>query len=264
VTGDPTMDCHTARVGLWPPERPRLVGAEEARARAHVASCGACARFFAQDRLLLDALEGLREVRAPLKVRERIFQSVAAARAGEIHSSGPEGRTQARWTPWVAGIATLAMAVGSVVAAVGTGVPPAAPDTNDAVAQDYLRRTVGEDYLDTSDPHEVSRFLERELGLIVSPLQADGLSVERVEICLLGGTRGAMIMYRIHGENVSHYLVPTHAAREQAPAVARERAGRGGGTLPMITWAAPDVKQALVGAVSPEELLALARSVTRR
>jgi len=121
---------------------------------------------------------------------------------------------------------------------------------------------VGEDYLDTSDPRDVSLFLQRELGLVLSPLQADGLALERVEICLLDGTLGAMIRYRIHGETVSHYIVPTDAAREKAPVVELERAGKSGETLPVVTWAASDVKQALVGAVSPDVLLALARSAT--
>jgi hypothetical protein len=238
------------------------VGAEEARARAHVASCEACARFFAQDRGLLDALERLRQVRAPLEVRERIFRSLAEARAGGIPGVEPEGRTRARWTPWVAGFATAAAVAASVVATLATRVSPVASDTNVAVAQDYLRRTVGEDYLDTSDPHEVSRFIERELGLILSPLTADGLSVERVEICLLDGKRGAMILYRVRDEKVSHYVVPAGGAGTRAPTVARERAGTGGEALPMVTWSASDVNQALVGAVSPDELLALARRAT--
>ncbi len=156
------------------------------------------------------------------------------------------------------------MAVGSVVVAVGTATHSAGPDMNGAVAQDYVRRTVGEDYLDTSDPHEVSRFIERELGLILSPLQADGLVLERVEICLLDGKRGAMIRYRIHGEKVSHYVVSATVTRAQAPAVAREQAGIGGEALPLVTWAAANVNQTLVGAVSPDELLALARTATGR
>ena len=50
-----SMDCSQARQTLWPPEKPRLAGAEVLEARRHVQECPACESYFAQDRSLLDA-----------------------------------------------------------------------------------------------------------------------------------------------------------------------------------------------------------------
>lgn len=256
------MDCHTARASLWPPERPRLLDEDETQARSHVASCAACARFLAQDRTLLDALDTLRGERAPLEVRERIFQALAAARTGAPHHT--RGRSQARMTSWAGAAVGLSLILGSAVVALGARSRSPTPTTQGAVAEDYLRRTVSEDYLDTSDPREVVRFLERELGTVLSPLHGEHLTILRVEICLLDGTRGAMILYLMNGERVSHYIVPTRQTRARAPAMAQGQVGRPGETLPVVTWATSAVEQALVGAVDPRDLLALARTATRR
>lgn len=258
------MDCHAARAELWPPERPRILGDVEATARAHVSDCPACARYFAQDRSILDALHALRQERAPLEVRERVFRALAEARSGEVSAGPSHRRTQTRMTPWIATGAGLVLVAGSLLAALGNQLRSGTADTRGVVVDDYLRRAVGEEYLDTSDPRAVTHFLERELGTVLSPLEMDGLTVERVEICLLDGIRGAMIQYRMNGERVSHYIVPTTTARRRAPAVAQDRPGSAGETLPVVTWAVPAIEQALVGAVSSAELLALARVASTR
>ena len=108
---------------------------------------------------------------------------------------------------------------------------PASVDDPAMFVEDYLRRAVGQDHIVTDDPNEVRRFLQRELGMQLQPLQFAGLELERVEICLLDGRRGAMIVYRKDGAEVSHYLVPREGTEQRAPALSE-----GGGSVPVVTW----------------------------
>ena len=127
--------------------------------------------------------------------------------------------------------------------------------------QDYLRRAVGEDQITSSDHEAVKRFLVRELGQALAPLEADGLVLTRAEICLLEGRRGAMIIYDRDGRTISHYLVPAEDGVVRAPAQAEPLQGvEDVGALAVVTWASTSLEQALVGAVPPDMLLSLARN----
>jgi hypothetical protein len=123
--------------------------------------------------------------------------------------------------------------------------------------EDYLRRAVGQDHIETDDPAEVQRFLERELGLRFDPLQIAGLKLERAEICLLEGRRGAMIVYKSDGALVSHYVVPRNNVVARAPALSTRRDGPAA-DMPVVTWATSNAEQALVGELSSDQLLAIA------
>lgn len=262
------MDCAEARAGLWPPERPRLAGREVVEARLHVASCPECRRFFEQDRVILDAMDRLREDRAPRELRERIFDAMARERT-LLHSQGAGGRGPGLGSPgkrWTAA-AVLILALGAAVALLRSGggpgversvsaeAPGEAPDPAGAVfVEDYLRRAVGQDHITTRDPREAARFLARRLGVRMTPLQVAGLELEGAEICLLEGRLGAMVQYKLNGRPVSHYLVPRPEATPRAPAVMERDVG-----MPVVTWSTAAVEQALVGEASAEELLRLAR-----
>ena len=120
------MDCQDARAGLWPPEKPRLVGAQVAEARVHVANCPECTEFFNQDRALLEMYDKLRSEIAPREVRERVFDALAAARWDTRAPHGTGG-----WPPAVVwtgiGLAALMFAVSpTAVCAVDfrSDVPP--------------------------------------------------------------------------------------------------------------------------------------------
>ncbi|MDT8340540.1 MAG: hypothetical protein RQ751_03425 [Longimicrobiales bacterium] len=253
------MNCERAREILWPPERPRVMDTTKEAATVHLGECAECARYFGEDRRFLEALNDFASPPVPLDVRERVFMAVAEARAAARPHRGlavGAGRSGAPlWFSGLAGAAALLALVG--IALVG-GPRSGTANTTVAVAADYLRRTVSEEYLVTGDPREAMRFLERELGLAVAPLQIPGLDLERVEICLLDGTRGAMIQYRMGEERVSHYLVPTRSARARAPAVALGDVGKGGGSLPVVTWSAPGVEHALVSEAGTPVLMELA------
>jgi len=274
------MDCSKAREGLWPPERPRLVGGDVAIARAHVRDCENCRAYFEQDRALLDLYDRARRTPAPIAARERVFDALSRARwdtrgasggdagsqaAAYDHGSGEGnarrmsaeaiGRTLRRGGAWP----TAMVAMLALVTIIEFRPTAQAPSDDPAVfVEDYLRRAVGQDYVETDDPVEVTRFLQRELGLSVEPLQLAGLVVARVEICLLEGRRGAMILYKKDGAEVFHYLVPREDGVPRAPALSDPTRGAVAVEMPVVTWSAGRVEQALVGEVGSEQLLRMA------
>jgi hypothetical protein len=254
------MDCRAARAGLWPPERPRLAGVEIVAAREHVSSCAECTEFFAQERALLEAYRELGDVRAPLGVRERVFDALATARAEALGKTETRGSAPVSWRwsrfAWP-GMAAGVIAVLALVAALARP-GPSTQDGGGVFVEDYLRRAVGQHHLITSDPDEVRRFLVRELGIEVGPLRASGLELRRVEICLLEGRRGAMIVYAKGGASVSHYVVPRQDSRPRKPTLSKPTDPVLSGTLPVVTWSTDALEQALVGDLGSSELMQIA------
>ncbi|MBI4408573.1 MAG: hypothetical protein HY561_02615 [Gemmatimonadetes bacterium] len=262
------MDCAQAREGLWPPERPRLAGEDVVEARRHVETCDACQDYFAQDRALLDAYDRLHRQQAPTPVRERVFRELARERMHgapappprpEHAMAPPRQRTgiDGRWA--VAALSVFALAAWIYLRSANPvgGDAVATPQPADAAvlfAEDYLRRAVSQDRLVTDDPVEVTRFLMRELGLGVALLAGRDLNVAGVEICLLAGRRGAMVMYQVDGHVLSHYLVPRDGARARPPATAPTE-----GSVTIVTWATPSLEQALVAQLPPQLLLSIAQ-----
>jgi len=137
-------------------------------------------------------------------------------------------------------------------------IAQASADDPAVFVEDYLRRAVGQDHVETNDPTVVTRFLQRELGISVEPLRLAGLEVARVEICLLEGRRGAMILYKLDGAEVSHYLVPREDTKPRGPALIGQARGESTVEVPVVTWATSRVEQALVGGVGPQRLLEMA------
>ncbi len=265
------MDCREARAGLWPPERPRLVGDEVVEARAHVQDCADCATYFAQDRAILDLYDRARQTPAPSSVRERVYDALASARtvvrlghpsreAASRSTAVTRATTALRSRVVLAALATVAtVATIAFFASGDLRSDPAPTEHANMFVEDYLRRAVGQDHIETTDPTEVTRFLERELGIRVEPLRLAGLELSRVEICLLEGRRGAMIVYKKDGAVVSHYLVPREGATGRAPALSAPRGSDNAAEMPVVTWATPRLEQALVGEVLSEELLEMAK-----
>lgn len=255
------MNCTEARYALWPPERPRLAGTVVLEARLHVETCEACQGYFEQDRLLLDVYDRVSRQRTPRRVRERVFDSLARERARTLGvpdnaEAGVPSPTRRRWAlAAVSSIAALfVVALGSFI------VERSAPQEEAGLfVEDYLRRAVGEDRILTSDANEISRFLTRELGLPITPMEAEGLRLAGAEICLLDGRRGAMISYIEDGREISHYVVPKAGAVRREPAVSSQLGSGSAAGPSVITWATPQVEQALVGEVPSDRLMELAR-----
>ena len=253
------MDCREAREGLWPPERPRLVGDDIAAARRHVDDCGECRDYFEQDRALLEFYDRIRDQPAPLEVRESVFEALSRARWRDADHSGAAAAKSS--TLWRLGAWPVALTAALLVVFMVEMRPKTAAPADDPTVfvEDYLRRAVGQDHIETSDPAEVRRFLQRELGMQLQPLAFAGLALERAEICLLEGRRGAMIVYKKDGAEISHYLIPRDGTGPRTPSVSAYSSGTAGGEMPVVTWSTPRVEQALVGELTSEQLLDMAR-----
>ncbi len=254
----PPMTCDEARETLWPVRQPKLLAGRMEEASNHVGTCAACRAYMADTQALGNAYDQLASTRAPAALRERVFAAIALERVGGM-TPAPV-RVRPGWRSSVgkaAAAATVVLVVGSVLSQI---VPFGPSDSGAVFVDDYLRRAVGQERIETSDPGTVGRWLARELGLPIRPLQFAGLELEGAEICLLDGRRGAMIQYSMNGAQVSHYLVPRRSARERAPSIGVESRDPRGPMPPLVTWSTPALEQALVGDLDSEQLLALART----
>jgi anti-sigma factor RsiW len=156
----------------------------------------------------------------------------------------------------------VAVGVIAVLALAPAWPGPSMQEDGGVFVEDYLRRAVGQHHLITSDPDEVRRFLVRELGIEVSPLRTSGLELQRVEICLLEGRRGAMIVYAKGDASVSHYVVPRSDTQPRQPTLSKPTDPVLSGSLPVVTWSTEALEQALVGDLASGELLEIARDET--
>ncbi len=253
------MSCSDARHALWPPERPRLAEAEVLEARQHVQGCPACESYFEQDRALLDAYDRASQERAPQILRERVFDALARERSKGLALAPPTRRVPRRWA-LAAAASMVGLLAGGFAASFGNG--PEGPSDGGLFAEDYLRRAVAEERIVSSDAAEVSRFLTRELGRPIRPLEVAGLTLIGAEICLIEGRRGAMIQYVEDGQRISHYLIPREGTRRRDPEPASMWGSSNAGGPSLITWATPEIEQALVGELSQGHLIELARSAS--
>ena len=264
------MNCSEARHALWPPERPRLAEAEVLEARRHVQGCPSCESYFAQDRSLLDAYERAGKERAPQILRERVFDALARERAKGLVSAVAEAPAGVEGQPrrnvsrrWI--LAAAASVAGLLAGGFAVSLRDVPDGLNDGglFAEDYLRRAVSQERLVSSDAAEIGRFLTRELGRPIRPIQIAGLRLTSAEICLIEGRRGAMIQYVEDGREISHYLIPREGTqrRDPEPASAFSPSSGAGGPR-LITWATPEIEQALVGEVAEARLMELARNAS--
>ena len=252
------MNCSEARHALWPPERPRLAEAEVLEARRHVQGCAACESYFAQDSVLLEAFDRASQERAPQILRERVFDALARERSRSLGLT-PTRRVRRRWV-----LAAAASVVGLLAGGFALSLRnvPDAPTDGGLFAEDYLRRAVAVERIVSSDAAEISRFLTRELGRPIWPLQVAGLRLTGAEICLIEGRRGAMIQYVEDGQVISHYLIPREGTQRRDPEPS-SKFGSGSMVGPtLITWATPEVEQALLGEVAEDHLMDLARNAS--
>lgn len=256
------MDCSEARRILWPPKRLRVVDDDVSAAQLHLRECECCRDYFRQDEALLDLYERVRLIRPPPSVRKRVFDTLAALRMVQ----DPDPATSTMAARGVGRIGRFAAALGVVLIPLVLVLTMKARETgadaapSAAFVEDYLRRAVGQERIDSDDPKEIRRFLERELGLRIEPLSVEGFAPFHAEICLLAGRRGAMIVYRGREGDVAHYVVRKERTADRPPSIATRAAGP---AMPVVTWARDDVEQALVGEIEADILLDLANASLR-
>ena len=260
------MDCARAREILWPADHPRLAEDDVVEARRHVEECQSCDRALAYDGALSAVFARLREEDIPVRVRERVYNTLARARA---RAGGERGGSRAlggrRPRPGTAVFGTLALGVVAAMALYWSLTPEslAGPGSGwreaEAFIEDYVRRAVRQDHVTTSDPSVVIRFLARELGRTVGLVEVAGFEIEGAEVCLLEGRRGAMVVYRRGGQVLSYYVLPTLGGSPRTPVIQTPGPPVDEAGASVVTWATPDADYALVGDVSAEELLRAAR-----
>lgn len=252
------MDCSTVR-DLLGPEGGKLLPVLRRQLEDHVATCERCEEYLALDPVLLNAYARLRRERAPEEVRGRV---AGALRVLEREPESDRSRAARRVVGW-GSVAVLAAA--GIAAVVLAGDPAAAPEQPEtAFVEDYVRRATAGEHLATSDPEEVADFLSDRLGVRLEPLVVEGLEVEGAEVCLLDGQLGALIVYKLDGVVLSHYLIPHDEASPREPTVSQFRMAGDGQEVAsdqevnLVTWASPRLEQALMGSTAPATMVRLA------
>lgn len=260
------MKCEEAREQLWPLEEPRLASPGVMEARSHVEQCESCRDFLEQDASLLAALRRCREIEAPPEVREGVLDLLAQEGVGRRPP-----RSTSR--PLVGGFVGLAVALGGIAL-----VSLVAPGSNQGIDQgantasvqsafveDFLRRAVQAEHIETSDPGEVARFLVRELGVATPlPVPIRNFELTGAEVCIVEGVRGAVVLYKQDGRILYHYLIPQQREASAEPRISTVRPPEWSGQAgfpSVVTWGSEQIQQALVGDLPPDELLAMARSL---
>lgn len=134
-----------------------------------------------------------------------------------------------------------------------------------AFVEDFLRRAVQAEHIETSDPGEVARFLVRELGVATPlPVPIRNFELTGAEVCIVEGVRGAVVLYKQDGRILYHYLIPQQREASAEPRISTVRPPEWSGQAgfpSVVTWGSEQIQQALVGDLPPDELLAMARSL---
>lgn len=200
------MDCREVFRILWPADALRLGDEEVAAALEHAADCEKCSAFLEEDRRIAEFVrESVPRVRAPRDLRERLFTALARERAGAAAAPLRGRRTRRSLAVATLVLAGLGVGVFGHWVAVRVQRPTSAAA---AFAEDYLRRIVEQETLESSDPQQIAAFFARELGEAMSPPRLPDFELRRALICMLNGHRGGVVEYRSAGLHLSHYLVP--------------------------------------------------------
>jgi anti-sigma factor RsiW len=229
----------------------------------HAESCPACREFLEEDRRVAEFIrDAVPRVCAPRELRERLYTALARERADAVPTR-PRMRRKREMLAAAAVIAAVAVASGYWLASRNQ---PATAAT--AFAEDYLRRVVEQEELNSSDRTEIAAFFARELGVAMPPPEVPGLEIQRATICLMNGRRGGVVEYTGVDKQLTYYLLPGDegskteprsfaslqetSASNTAPALAEERG------LGVATWWDDEHQHAWLGSLPERELKRLA------
>ena len=247
------MTCGRARRLLWPDAGPRPASPDVIDAQRHLVTCAACQRFLTEVRGVGEVIHELapRE-QAPAEVRERLFATLARARAG----MQPHRRSHARYGLLLAG-AVLVVILGATL--LGHRLTRQhAVDTIAALAEEHARG-FGETRIVSADPSKVEAWLSGQVHFGVRVPSLPGASLRGARISVFDGRRGAVMEYDVAGTPMSYFVIPN----EPEVPVAREsmrfdHAARAG--YQVVSWREPGLLHAMVGTLSPSQLLTLAKA----
>lgn len=258
------MDCTEVRRVLWPADALRVSDDDVAEALEHAQQCPNCARFLEEDRRVAALVrENVPRLRAPRDLRERLFTALARERAG------PSAREPGRWPRRYVAVAMLVLA-GLSAGTVGHWLmhrERASKSPAAVFAEDYLRRVVEQETLNSTDRTEIGAFFARELGVAMPPPEIPEFEIRRAVICMMNGRRGGVVEYRSVGHHLSYYLLPIGEGELTAPTGLDVRFVEGDLGLPaslaterglsVATWRDGEHQHAVVGSLEPEELRGL-------
>ena len=259
------LDCADAREFVRPDAGP-LHPALRTQVEAHIAACEECQAYLKLDLQLHRAYESLRGEQAPEALRNKVVGAVRALQDPETMSGGKpkEGARRTASVAWRSAGVLIAAGIATFLWSLDLDDPSTGFEES-AYVTDFVRRATAGEHLATSDPEELGRFFESRLGVRLRPLAVEGLELESGEVCILDGELGALILYKLDGQVLSHYLVPRTGTTARPPSRRildpDETLGmHDAAQVSMVTWASESVEQALVGSAPAD---ALARLVTR-
>jgi hypothetical protein len=254
-----TMRCGRARRLLWPDDGPRVMSPEIEEAQAHREVCESCRRFLTDMPIIADQVRILApRPEAPPAVRERLFTVLARERAHLPPPRRPWRRTR-----------RAVMIVAAVLVA-GATLWATQQDTADsawrtpvaAIAEDHVR-ALHEQSITTSDADAVRRWLAIRVPFAIDVPVIPDATLEGARLCLLNGRRGAVLRYRVDGQPVSYYIMPSGSDGRAAPDPAAFRHDAEAGYR-VVTWRDQGLVHALVGDLPQERLSTMARVCAHR
>ncbi len=244
-------ECGRARRELWPDNGPKSATPEVIEAQGHVAGCTSCTQFFDEMRRLSDGLRrsSVRTV-APLDVRNRLFKAISLART----------RKTSRYRPTVGliaigSIAAIVLLIAGIREFSGSELSDA-PSLIPALAEEHAR-ALGEPGIRSSDPTEISRWLQGRLSFAIRvPVFAEA-SLRGARVVELGKMRGVLVEYAMDDDAISYFVVAASPALRPPPRPGLQKTVWEG--YHVVSWAEPGLLHAFVGNVSELALTLLAR-----
>jgi len=243
--------CGRARRELWPDSGPKRTTPEVVEAQAHVAGCSSCTAFFDEMRRLSDDVRSsVPRTIAPLEVRNRLFKAISFARIRRPPRFGPTGGLIA-----IGAIGAIVLLIAGIrefpdhPSAAGSSLIP-------ALAEEHAR-ALGEGGIRSSDPSEISRWLNGRLSFALHvPVFAEA-SLRGARVVEVAKRPAALIEYGLGSDLVSYFVVGGFAGlRTQSAATLVDTVWNG---YHAVSWTEPGLLHAFVGDVSEAKLRLLAR-----
>ena len=246
--------CGRTRRLLWPDAGPRAASAEVIEAKEHLSACASCQRFLADMRAVAEVAAAAPAATVPAAFRERLFDALARRRTAVP--------TPARWrrrssAPIVAAasIILLALAVAGLLRQ--RSAPIRSPDVLSALADDHAH-TLADTHIASTDQATVARWFSTRVPFVVTVPVLPGMAIREARIVMADGRASAVVVYAVHSDVLSYFIVPTGADRPRDAGPPRfVHASRHG--YQVVSWYEPGLLHAMVGNVSPSQLERLAR-----
>lgn len=256
------MECATARHIIRISEGPCEPSEELVLAQRHMSACPQCGAWRKAQRGWRDALqEKLPRLETPLEVKERLFETLARARA-----DGPLGvqRQRSVWAVLSVGLAAMLVALVWV--------------SRETTQEGLLLAAVTEDHLlsmarstavefSSDDAATVARWFTGRVDFAVMPHRLQGADLLGGRLCTLADRRAALWIFQRGTTRVSLFQLPAQDLRLGSlhPMSAEGRSylcGHRKG-MTVLAWTERDVLFALVSELPEDDMLRLTAGMPR-